>query len=497
MENNYDVVIIGSGLGGLECGLILAKEGFKVCVLEQAQVFGGCLQSFMRRGRSIDTGIHYVGSMDDGQIMRQYFKYFGILDDLSLIKLDADFDIISFGNQGQFAYNSGYDNFFDSLSRLFPYERMGLKKYCQKIREIGSSISVDVHRSGSFSLGGIEYLSLSAVGFINQCVTDPLLRNILAGTNLLYGGIRDKSNLYHHAMINHSNIEGAYRFVGGTQKVADLMVERIVSSGGVAMNRSKVVSVNVEQGRVLNVDLEGGERIFGKYFISNLHPSATFSLIGETPFVKKAYRSRLNMLPNTYGLFSVYLLMKPDTFPYINKNYYYFYSDDAWDTVMDGGFQPRSVMLSTQLGQPGRANSDVVTLMSPVDSSLFSRWNNTSIGKRGSDYLDLKDMITSRIIDFTSSYWPNLKDSVDYVLAASPLTYSDYTGTPQGSAYGIVKDFHNPLASLFPARTRLENLFLTGQNLNVHGALGVTLTAATTCAELVGANYLAKKIGNA
>ncbi len=65
-----------------------------------------------------------------------------------------------------------------------------------------------------------------------------------------------------------------------------------------------------------------------------------------------------------------------------------------------------------------------------------------------------------------------------------------------GSAYGLLKDHRNALVSLLPSKTRVPNLFLTGQNLNVHGALGVTLTSAVTCSEFLGVDYLAKKIGN-
>ncbi|MCD8072913.1 MAG: NAD(P)/FAD-dependent oxidoreductase, partial [Alistipes sp.] len=75
--NKYDVIIIGGGLGGLACGAILAREGLNVCVLEQNRVIGGCLQSFRRRGKLLDTGIHYIGSMDQGHVLNQYFKYFG------------------------------------------------------------------------------------------------------------------------------------------------------------------------------------------------------------------------------------------------------------------------------------------------------------------------------------------------------------------------------------------------------------------------------------
>ena len=93
----YDVIIIGGGIGGLTSGIILSKEGLSVCVLEQHSVIGGCLQSFKRHGRTLDTGMHYIGSMGEGEIMHQYFKYFGITDDLRLRKLSDDgFDYFHF-----------------------------------------------------------------------------------------------------------------------------------------------------------------------------------------------------------------------------------------------------------------------------------------------------------------------------------------------------------------------------------------------------------------
>ena len=67
----YDIVIIGGGLGGLQCGYILAKNGLNVCVLEKNPVLGGCLQSYRRRGAEctleFDSGMHYVGGLDQGQ----------------------------------------------------------------------------------------------------------------------------------------------------------------------------------------------------------------------------------------------------------------------------------------------------------------------------------------------------------------------------------------------------------------------------------------------
>ena len=80
--SKYDIIIIGSGLGGLECGAILSKEGYNVCVLEKNELFGGCFQTYRRKGHLLDTGIHYIGSLDEGQVMNQFFRYVGIMDHL-------------------------------------------------------------------------------------------------------------------------------------------------------------------------------------------------------------------------------------------------------------------------------------------------------------------------------------------------------------------------------------------------------------------------------
>jgi len=92
---------------------------------------------------------------------------------------------------------------------------------------------------------------------------------------------------------------------------------------------------------------------------------------------------------------------------------------------------------------------------------------------------------------------PELRDAIAHTYAATPLTYRHYTGAPHGAAYGLLKDWRSIMASHIPARTKFDNLLLTGQNLTVHGAIGVTLSAAATCSEIVGTEYLAKKIANA
>ena len=248
MQGQFDIIVIGSGLGGLECGAMLAREGMGVCVAEQAALPGGCLQSFSRRGHAIDTGMHYIGSMQAGGIMRRYFEYFGILGSLRLRPLDEAFDVVSLPGAGDYAYMHGYEAFEKHLGEWFPHEKAGLGRYCAKLREIGGSIGIGVHRTGRLSDGGTKYLGAPAAGFIGECVADPLLRNVLAGTNPLYGGVRESSTLYHHAMVNHSNIEGACRFTGGTQQIADALAAKIREHGGTMLVRSRVVALHTEGG---------------------------------------------------------------------------------------------------------------------------------------------------------------------------------------------------------------------------------------------------------
>lgn len=498
MQEQFDIIVIGSGLGGLECGAILSREGLGVCVVEQAQHFGGCLQSFRRRGHTIDTGMHYAGSLQEGGILRRYFEYFGIWESLRVQPLDDEFDIVRPDAAGEFAYMHGYRAFERHLTELFPHEKAGIGRYCAKLRQIGSSIGVETHRAGQLSAGGTEYLGASAAEFIAECVADPLLRNVLAGTNPLYGGVRETSSLYHHAMANHSNIEGACRFAGGTQHIADALIARIRAQGGTALAGCRASALHADGRRITGVELADGTVLRAKTVISAIHPAATLRLVGQTPAIRKAYRDRINGLPGTYGFFSVYLLLKPGRFPYINRNLYHYAGGDVWDTLFDRqAMRPKAVLFSAQPPHGDTAWSDVVTLMTPIATEAWAAWEGSAPGERPEAYTALKAAVSEATVNFACERLPGLREAIDGTCAATPLTYLHYTGTPHGAAYGIRKEYRNAAAAHIPARTKFENLLLTGQNLTVHGAVGVTLSAAATCAELLGTEYLAKKIGNA
>ena len=127
-SKKYDVVILGSGMGGLSCGYILAKEGYKVCILEKNRQLGGSLQIFSRDKVLFDTGIHYIGGLSEGQNLNSYFKYLGLMDKIKLKQMDMDgFDHITFrGDPVVYKHAQGYDNFIRVLSEQFPEEKENL-----------------------------------------------------------------------------------------------------------------------------------------------------------------------------------------------------------------------------------------------------------------------------------------------------------------------------------------------------------------------------------
>lgn len=496
--NRFDVVIIGGGLGGLACGSILSREGLNVCVLEQNHTVGGCLQSFRRGGQTLDTGMHYVGSLSEGQIMHQYFKYFGVLGSLKLQKLDeSGFDIFHFSDGNSYRHAMGYERFVDTLAGYFPDEYHGIRSLCSTIEHIGNLISVENLCEGKISGGGTSYMSVSAYGEIESHIKDRMLQRVMAGNCTLYAGNRSTTSLYEYGMITNSNIEGAYSFVDGSQQLADAFVDVIRSNGGQVFTSARVSRI-VLQGNVAEyVVLDNGERYYGKNIISSLHPSLTFSMLDNNTVIRKAFFTRMNSLSNTYGLFTTYLVMKPHTLRYINRNNYFYNNPDVWSVEGEyKGYNIPSTLLCMQANSSG-GYANVVTLLTPMALSACEKWFGTKVGNRGAEYIDFKSGFSEAVIDFVCQFFPELRSCIDKVYTASPLTYRDYTSTPGGSAYGIVKDYHNPMITHFPPRTRISNLLLTGQNMNIHGCLGTSVSAAVTCASLLGMEYLAKKIGYA
>lgn len=131
-----------------------------------------------------------------------------------------------------------------------------------------------------------------------------------------------------------------------------------------------------------------------------------------------------------------------------------------------------------------------------ISYNHFQKWENTTLGKRGNDYKELKKSIENNILDLIEKVFPQIRGSINTIYSATPLTLRDYLGTKEGSLYGYKKDCRNFFQSQMMPKTKLNNLLLTGQNINLHGIMGVPLSAISTVGTLVGTDYLINKINN-
>ena len=497
MSEQYDIAVIGSGLGGLSCGVILAKEGLRVCIVEQHSVVGGCLQSFSRNGALFDTGIHYIGSMGEGQIMRQFLRYYGVDNQITTLPVNVDaYETICIGNE-QYQLPVGEDRFIEAMSRRFPAEAEGIRVLVSKIMEVKNSISLSLLREGRISdVGAQQYMSVAAYDVICEHIHNATLRDIFGSCSLLFGGEKESATFYQYAMVMGSNIEGAYRILGGTQSLANAMAQQIESLGGKVLTGEKVTQIVTNgSSEVDHINTLSGKQIRAKHYISAMHPSQTFELIDATPALKRPFISRMQQLRNTYGMFSVYATLRKGIIPFQNTFYLIHDNQSPWfsSEAMAGKAGSASLMLSFRPSSDGKW-TDAVSIITPVAYADVEKWADTKVGYRGSDYEAWKRQVSQLMIERAESVCSGLTSAISDVYASSPLTFRDYTLTPQGSAYGVMKNCRNPLPTIIPTQTKLRNLHLTGQSIYVPGAIGVTMTAAMTCADIVGEEYLAKKI---
>ena len=123
-----------------------------------------------------------------------------------------------------------------------------------------------------------------------------------------------------------------------------------------------------------------------------------------------------------------------------------------------------------------------------------AKWTDTLHGHRGEEYLEFKQRTAEHYLDVLEQSFPGIRNTIEGYETSSPLTYRDYTATENGSMYGIIRDKNFPTQTLVSQRTKIPNLFMTGQNINSHGILGVTIGAALTCAEFLGLNKIIDEI---
>lgn len=490
-----EVVVIGSGLGGLTCAFILQKNGYDVTVLEQGAQAGGCLQCFSRKGVKFETGMHFIGSAAPGQTMYRLMRYFGLADTVRLSPLDSTgYNTVGLSGQ-EFRFANGREAFIEQMSQYFPSERDALAKYMDIIRRIASASTLSsLTSAGRDMAANTEYQTRAMNEVLDSLFKDDLLKKVLAGDLPLYAAELDKTPFSQHAFIMDFYNRSAFRVVGGSDAIAFSLADGIRNMGGRLLVKKKAVKVHCDDTRATGVETEDGEFYPADFVISTVHPKRLLEML-DTRLIRPAFRSRINNIPQTASGFAVYLKFRPGTMPYMNTNYYGYSCGTPWGCehyTRENWPKGFLYMHFCHDAQAVWAESGVI--LSYMNFTDVERWSGTRPGHRGDSYEAFKREHAGRLISEVEKHRPGLAASIESYYTSTPLTYLDYTGTEDGSMYGVAKDIHAGAEGRVPYRTKIPNLFLAGQNVNSHGMLGVMVGTIVTCSELVPADRIYSQI---
>ncbi len=504
VKKEYDILIVGSGVGGLTCGVILARHGYKVLILEKNQQVGGALQVFSRDKCVFDTGVHYLGGLDDKQNLHKIFNYLGILDQLPLKKMDADgFDRVRFNDGFIGRLGMGYATFKAELMKDFPLEEEGIDKLILHIKETISFFPLYDLKNIEDYQSNIQAMIHSELAwdYLKSLFKEERIIHVILGNAMIYAGDYKRTPFYAFALIVHSYIMGSYRLPGGGGLMTKALVKQLRSYGGEILKHKEVIGFDVEAAKVNAVHCKDGSVFHAKQIISNLHPQVTMHIAGEEHFLP-AYRNRVNRIKNTVSSFSVFLSLKKETVPYLNHNMYELYTENPFDTIdYPAEGWPNYIMVTTNSHQSNTTYADSIILLVYMKASETEQWDEThnsipSPSERTESYQAWKKEKEQQVLQRFFERYPEVEEHIINVYSSTPLTYRDYLGTPEGELYGIEKDVNHTLSSTFNTRTRITNLFLTGQNIVFHGILGTCIGALMTCFNFIDKQELLQQLND-
>ena len=279
VDNRYDVIVIGSGIGGLTTAALLSLLGQKVCVLEQHYTAGGYTHSYERNGYEWDVGVHYIG-----EVHRPYSTLRRVFDLISQNRLqwapmEPVYDRIFLGDEA-FDFVAGRENFIESLIEAFPDEVEAIHKYVSLIREISTATPRYFAGQGMPPILGKVYNRLrphlvpdefykTTREVMESLTSNQKLISVLAGQWGDYGQVPSDSAFFMHALIAKHFLAGGAYPVGGSSAIARSIIPTIQEAGGEVFTYADVDRVIVTNNRATGVRMVDGTEIKAAKVVSN------------------------------------------------------------------------------------------------------------------------------------------------------------------------------------------------------------------------------------
>lgn len=479
------VCIIGGGLGGLMTGALLAREDYRVTVLEKNGILGGGTQSFFRKGFPFDPCMHLFGGMQPGGNLRKIMEYLGIAEGLHFepchdtLVHDGKILPLPFGREawieaiGNGGHKEELEAYVDSLYALADTEDL----FCMRP-------STGIHR---------EVENITARELIERHVSDPMLRKRLAYVAHLYDGTDDSPALL-HALTSVLHIDGVYRLSPSASTLAEALAGIIAAAGGEIHTCCEVTAIEAD-GKTATAACCGDRSFSANHYVCDLPIGVAMRLAPQQAF-SPAFRRRMAEARQCCSAFCVYGILKPHTLPYEARGYHVLRrSANPWDMASCAPEEwPHNLLLMTTPATDDTRYAATFTLVAPMDFGFVRPWEQSTSGHRPDDYRKWKEQMAAKALQLAEEAVGPL--ATEYLETASPLTLRDWNGTTDGSCYGLHATVLNPALTTLSPRTRLDNLFLTGQDVNFHGMVGTSLTAIITAEAILGPNTIVNRINN-
>jgi phytoene dehydrogenase-like protein len=471
--SQHPILIIGGGLGGLFTGALLAQAGRRVVVLEQLPTAGGGLQQFRRYGCTFGTGMHVMGGLQEGGALHRLCRHLGIREQLVTRRCDAVAEVtVADGTTYVLPTDTSERRAY--LRTLFPAEAEGLERYEAAVRQLVEGIDLFNLRpdKGGSPFDFDEHLLQPTDAFVAQQVRDPRLRQLLQFADLLYDGRPGHTAAYIHAVVSELYLRDTEMPVAGLPSLAEALTGVITTHGGEVRTGTAVTALDCTQRHITAVSTSTGEAWEAEAVVSAISPTRLLTLLPEGAF-PGAFARRVQQMPPGVSAFKVFYALEPERIPFVGHPCYFYQGEERW-------------MFVTPPHPEQGAWARTLEAIVPMSFDEVRPWADSTTGHRPEDYEAWKLGQIQTVTDRLESRFPGFRNAIRHAFAASPLTWRDWLGSPDGAMFGPYRDCLNPERTHLSVTTKIDNLFLTGQCVNLHGICGTPLTAVLTAEAIMG-----------
>ncbi|MEE9411162.1 MAG: NAD(P)/FAD-dependent oxidoreductase [Candidatus Heimdallarchaeota archaeon] len=495
-QENFDVIIIGSGIGGLASGLYLQKNNpnLKTLILEQHSIPGGSVGGFKRKGYYFDSGAEGLVYCGEGQIFRKNLEDVGVFQDFISIN---PVEVMKYPDRTVVMHNN-LEKFTQELRQNFPEDEDEIRRYFEVIEKMYKeyfSLSLDKLDPSFLTLLKIvftrptlrKYGTKTFQQLLDKLITNADLRKILAVYCLWLGVLPNKISAPGAAIVfNSPFIDGNFYPKGGMLSFAKKMVKVFKSNGGKIKYRAQVDKILVEKQRAVGVRLKNGKTIKCKWIISNADLKKTiFELVGKE-FFKKSYQKLISKLKQSISGFAVFLGLDKHLDEHHSHIAYNVDAEKYIERNNSGTCDPEEVLIRIpQNIDPSLRNDkgSALVLLAQVPYNCMNTWGTEQDGKRSEKYIQIKNNYANKLIKLAEKIIPDLSQRIILKEIATPLTFERFIQSTRGAWYGPT------IGQKLPKfKTPIKRLLLAGSNIGGPGVPPSYLSGIST------AKYLIKKL---